>query len=317
VDKRIIIILIALVLILGSIFMIRIFTKSCETPEFSFSPQRPKAGEEVIFTSSNNSGKKMFWDFGDSDTTGSSAGKHVYKTAKTYSVIGKTEDGCESDIKQIVVDEQAKERIMVKPVVIGFPKKTEVGDEIIITDNTKDAEKWVWTILGSRETFTGKTLNYKFKRSGQFKIALAIEGKWVYGVDTLTLVVNPKTILPPPQRHDDVSPHKKDPPPPPPNNGTFASKFVEISNLIINNSTRNEASDRWRDEIMSQGCDNDMNVVIVNNDGKPQEPMALDLFKRNLIYGQYKLVVSVAKDRIVRNQKKMNCIIRIEVVVEK
>lgn len=62
---------------------------SCKTPiepDFSFSPEAPKAGQNVVFTNLTESGKNWNWTFGDGGTSIAENPNYVYKKPGIYDI---------------------------------------------------------------------------------------------------------------------------------------------------------------------------------------------------------------------------------------
>jgi len=84
------------------LFAIVLLLNSCgSNPEadFTWSPQNPKAGEEVQFTNLSRDAKKYSWNLGDMNVSKETNPKHTYKSAGNYIVDLSASNGLKSDIK--------------------------------------------------------------------------------------------------------------------------------------------------------------------------------------------------------------------------
>jgi PKD repeat protein len=72
-----------------------------KTPEanFTWSPQNPKAGEEVQFTNLSSDAKKYSWNLGDMNVSSETNPKHTYKSSGNYIVDLSASNGLKSDMK--------------------------------------------------------------------------------------------------------------------------------------------------------------------------------------------------------------------------
>lgn len=60
--------------------------KKKHTYDFTYSPARPKAGQQVVFTNTSDAGENWVWKFGDGGLSTLKNPTHIYKSAGTYTV---------------------------------------------------------------------------------------------------------------------------------------------------------------------------------------------------------------------------------------
>lgn len=60
--------------------------------DFSFSPDKPRAGEKVLFSNLSDSGEDWEWTFGDGSTSSLKSPSHVYKRPGDYVVVLKVDN---------------------------------------------------------------------------------------------------------------------------------------------------------------------------------------------------------------------------------
>ncbi|HNX89436.1 MAG TPA: PKD domain-containing protein [Bacteroidales bacterium] len=71
--------------------------------DFSWSPQNPKAGEEVQFTNLSTDAKEFSWNFGDMDISNESNPKHTYQKSGNYIIDLNATSGLKTDIKTVTI----------------------------------------------------------------------------------------------------------------------------------------------------------------------------------------------------------------------
>jgi len=71
--------------------------------EFSWSPQNPKAGQEVQFTNLSTDAKKFSWNLGDMNISSESNPKHTYQKSGDYIVDLNATSGLKTDIKTVTI----------------------------------------------------------------------------------------------------------------------------------------------------------------------------------------------------------------------
>ncbi len=88
-------------LIVASIFLI-----SCgkrPVADFSWSPQNPKAGQEVQFTNQSTDAKKYDWNLGNMSISSETNPKTVYTNAGDYSIDLTARNGTKSKTKTLTI----------------------------------------------------------------------------------------------------------------------------------------------------------------------------------------------------------------------
>ncbi len=90
------------VLVLG----ILLFMVSCgeePTADFTWTPNEPKAGEEVKFTNLSNGAKSYSWNFGDMSIGDETNPTHTYEKSGSYIVDLMAHNGLKSDEKTVSI----------------------------------------------------------------------------------------------------------------------------------------------------------------------------------------------------------------------
>jgi len=71
--------------------------------DFTWSPQNPKAGQEVQFTNLSTDAKKFSWNLGDMNISSESNPKHTYQKSGDYIVDLNATSGLKTDIKTVTI----------------------------------------------------------------------------------------------------------------------------------------------------------------------------------------------------------------------
>ena len=71
---------------------------------FTWSPQNPKAGQEVQFTNSSTDAKKYDWNLGNMKISSEKNPKNTYSSAGDYIVDLTAHNGLKSDTKTITIN---------------------------------------------------------------------------------------------------------------------------------------------------------------------------------------------------------------------
>jgi len=89
-----------------TLFAAVILLSSCgNKPEadFTWSPESPKAGQEVKFTNLSKNALTYLWHFGDMSTGDSISPTHIYKKAGNYIIDLTASKGLKSNIKAVKI----------------------------------------------------------------------------------------------------------------------------------------------------------------------------------------------------------------------
>jgi PKD repeat protein len=71
--------------------------------DFTWSPESPKAGQEVKFTNLSSNAKSYSWNFGDMSIGNDKNPTHIYKNAGDYIVDLTASSGLRSDTKTVTI----------------------------------------------------------------------------------------------------------------------------------------------------------------------------------------------------------------------
>jgi len=71
--------------------------------DFTWSPQIPKAGQEVKFTNLSTDGRSYSWNFGDMSIGDETNPTHVYKRKGNYIIDLRAHNGLKSDEKTVTI----------------------------------------------------------------------------------------------------------------------------------------------------------------------------------------------------------------------
>lgn len=71
---------------------------------FTWSPENPKAGEEVQFTNTSIDAKKYSWNLGNAKISSEKNPKNVYEREGSFIVDLTASSGLKSDVKTVTID---------------------------------------------------------------------------------------------------------------------------------------------------------------------------------------------------------------------
>lgn len=299
-DKRILVLLVALIVIVGSFVIIKSCQDDKPAPKISSLPLIPKPDELVSFKCENcEIDDNIEWSFGDGDSSSGIDVKHSYKKTGSYKVTASNGGQKKSNLIEINVIAEKITQI-IKPTII-IPSKIKAGETITMTDKTQGASKWSWAIKENGAGSQFQSFDISFDKPGNYTLLVNVSGDHLIGADTIQLLVlksdkivkgkgndNPYVPPPPPKSPLVAEPPKLNYLPP----TDFISKFQAIANGIYEND--DNAKDQWSSDILSQTCNGQLQVVINYSDGSKivgvPERRSANSFKDGLLFRTYKLL---------------------------
>ncbi len=340
-DKRIFSILIAVILIAGSVLLLRMCNR-CESPTITFDPIKPRIGDVVTFSCENAEGD-LKWEFGDGKTSSGVTATNKFAEAKNHTVKATVNDGeCASEVQVVVIEERKMQTVQPS---VSFPATIYTGEEITFSENTAEASSWKWAVKETKAEFNGgNDFKTKFEKAGVYTISVSVNGAYVNGDTSFTVnVVKPepkKVIIPagptPEQlealrlkrleeqerreqarkdaalrRAEELRKKKEDEEQNKPHymsDNDFKSTIMQMGNDL---HTDQNASDEWQENIIGkQACNRQITFILTDQDND-KETIKSEEFKRQLLLGQ---TVITGIGGIVRG--KDNCISIVNVTVQ-
>lgn len=172
-NRKTIIVVIAIFLCFVTVYLIRIFSSSRSVQAF-VSPLEMTVGEPVSYVDSTHNARKWLWNFGNGDTSARRNGTYIYKHPGKYQI-------------KLIVDNAIEEKIIVN--VLPHKKEDEtyelikiiapeiaVQNELIIFRGTGDANEWRWE-FGETGNIDSRDRNsiYAYKEPGIYEVRLSTE----------------------------------------------------------------------------------------------------------------------------------------------
>ena len=155
--------------------------KPAKKADFTWSPEKPKEGEEVQFTDLSTPQEGIIswsWDFGDENTSTEQNPKHTYTQAnnpsQTFSVVLTVEwadGGSDTETKSVEVDD--------KDPTADFtfaPQHPVAGQEVQFTDQSISHDgivSWLWD-FGDEETSSEKNPKHIYAQGDTYTVSLTI-----------------------------------------------------------------------------------------------------------------------------------------------
>ncbi len=291
-DKRVFIILIGLIVLIGAILGIRsMLGETCEPPEISYDPSSPETGQVIKFTCIN-ADEKITWIFSDGSTSSGKITEHKFDSAGTFTVKTTVGDDCNST-KEIIVRSPRK----VEKVQLSFSHPTEIFANQLVTfsDQTPEASNWKWKVLETGDSSSGMSFNYTFKKAQKYNVQLTVSGQYING-DTTFLVeaFKPKPVpvtKPKPDKDKLMT------------DAVFKEKFMSIANDLHLKETNKldsgkpNPSNEWKDSILNQFSSGQSLIVDLTDDSNDKELIKAEDFKRRMLTGRYTILQVIGLER--------------------
>jgi hypothetical protein len=169
-DKRILLFVAALLLVVAGIFTYKTFLKkkkpdAVAAVNFIVSRTEINEGDAIDYEDRTAGASSWMWEFGDGDVGNQKSGTHKYVSAGDYTILltvnGKLADSQHIMVKALMAPADTSHIIMAS---ISGPATAFVGDKIVFTDNTPGATTTQWKFGESGGVDgTGKTITYSYE----------------------------------------------------------------------------------------------------------------------------------------------------------
>lgn len=196
-DRRVLIVFFALIMISGVIITIRSCENACSFSNTKFAPEKQFAGKEVEF-STESEAENITWEFGDGSSAEGISVKHSFNFPGNYKVIAKAGD-CVSET--LLVEVITKPETKKIAAVLNIPKPIKQNEQVIFTDETPGIIKYEWSTDEPGQTSSIKNFPVTFSQPGTHKITLRGTGDYLV-VDTVFSVVVVKQVITRPYDRD-------------------------------------------------------------------------------------------------------------------
>ncbi|MFC5045003.1 PKD domain-containing protein [Aquimarina hainanensis] len=185
IDRSIILFFIGVIIISASVFGYRLANHTpCDIVDFSFDSSSLRVGEIIRFKDKTKGiVNEREWDFGDSTKIDTRiAPFHTYEHPGQYTVRLRINGNCEGITQTLTIKEKAFVLDSTKLARFKVPVSIEVGKELRIKDETKNARTWEWRFGETADVnSTDKNPKYVYKTPGLKTITLIVNGDVRYG----------------------------------------------------------------------------------------------------------------------------------------
>jgi len=142
------------------------------TPEFTWTPSEPTAGQECRFTDSTTGMPDSWsWDFGDGTTSDQQNPRHTYTDPGGYTVMLTVIRGSDN------AEESLQKNITVLEILapeFSWTGNTEPGEEIIFNDNSLgNPDLWSWD-FGDGTTSEQRNPAHTYTAPGRYTVSLEV-----------------------------------------------------------------------------------------------------------------------------------------------
>lgn len=281
-DKRILVVFAALIILIGIIMGIRMAMKpSCTQPLITILPQSPEVGQEVSFTT--EAGDELQWDIVGEKSAKGVVVKYTFTKPGSFKIKATAGEECMTEQELLV---KAPCEVATTTPELQLPATIYAGQLTTLRDATPGATAWSWKVEGEKDAGAGSVFSLSFDKPGKYAVSLSVAGKCIKGdttfaVTVLKAPVEPKTVIvqrpvvvPPPI----PAPQPKPKPAPAPNvfDPKFTENFVDISNILSGDD--NNSSEDWAVKVAGKCCV-DAKVEIYM-DGKLEREVKIDRYKK-------------------------------------
>lgn len=295
-DRRVLIILIGLVLVLGVSLLFRTLKEPCIAPVLSVQPLVPTAGDSVTFSCTNGDDKEVTWIIDGIDTLYGLSVKHLFDSSGTYSVEASTGEDCFQRMDLVVGNSTRMDTVMPE---VEFPEKLISGEPAEFKGLTPDVS-WTWSILETGDRISINPFDFTFPTPGKYTLVVEVSGQRKLGIDTFKLKVKRKIPYTSPPKVEEVRITQSPPPPASSEYMTdaeFIEEFVRLANML-GDENHPEVDRLWESKIVSQGVDGAMKLHLM--EGKIPREKTLGSFRNEQLINSEPWKVLVV-DMITRN----------------
>lgn len=171
-NHRIYIVIIAIVLIVGSVFVVRSYMHNKQVYAL-VSPLNVELGNPIAFADSTKGADNWFWEFGNGDTSTDQRGQYTYSEIGKYQ-IRLTIDG--NLDKKFIVNVRAPQKDEDYDLIKIIAPSSALQGEYITFRGEGSSKNWRWEFGESGKVdATEKTAIYQYTNSGRYEILLRTE----------------------------------------------------------------------------------------------------------------------------------------------
>ncbi len=197
-ERKNIILIVAIILVAGGIFAIKKFMggdSGCPKLIFGISSNSILAGESIHFEDNTTEANDWKWDFGDGGKSEDQSGDYTYKSAGEFTITLTINGKCTETTTIKVGDLNISSNdTMQKAVAIIGPASCQVGDAVQFSNSTEGATKWEWQFgeSGSNDKFE-QNPTYTYNQPGKYTIVLRVDASKAEGRHAITVTAKPVT----------------------------------------------------------------------------------------------------------------------------
>jgi hypothetical protein len=175
--KRLILIFLVLIVVLGISLFFIFRGNNCEPPVISSTASSTDIGQDVEFKTEVEA-ESYHWDFGDGNTSSEQNPVHNFATAGDFLVTMYLDDNTECKgqinikVNESLVLEDTTNKVSLPDIKV--PTNIRVAESVQFEDLTIGASKWTWMFGESGDVDSKeKKPNYTFKNAGTYEIEVS------------------------------------------------------------------------------------------------------------------------------------------------
>src|SRR5260221_5023207 len=156
-DKKIILTILVVILLVGGILLFNIFNKQCSPPVIAFDIVHPMVGQVLTFEATSEEEENILWDFGDgAPVTSGNKVEHIFSKAGSFSIVAKSGE-C-STPRTVIVNPKPEMKVVVPKIKIS-PDTIRVNERVTFRDETEGASRWQSMVNETSDSSTAESFS--------------------------------------------------------------------------------------------------------------------------------------------------------------
>jgi len=267
-------------------------------------PNKIEAEVEATFTVNNPELSDYNWQVVETAATSKESFLNVsFPSPGSYTIkLNALGDGFKGDtIFEVKVEKKSTAAIPVpSTLVISAPRLAFTGKSVNIICTTPYTSQYIWFIKETSQNFTGKSIQTKFDKPGNYTVSLSAIGNVQGKTFNLSKIIN-IIVKDAPEAKPVIIPSE-----------TTVTSDAELNELFVKLSGQlgaedSNASDEWKDKIATLGCGKQQTTISIYVESALTETISLEQFKKKQIINN-----KYAVEKITSIKRGVNgCILQI------